>query len=68
MSTEIDITLIVPNPDQPRTVFDQAELEGLAQSIREVGLIQPITSLGNQPLDVLTLLAERCQQSRLAVQ
>ena len=43
MSTEIDITLIVPNPDQPRTVFDQAELEGLAQSIREVGLIQPIT-------------------------
>lgn len=42
MSTKIDITLIIPNPDQPRTVFDQAELEGLAQSIRENGLIQPI--------------------------
>ncbi len=33
---------ILPNPDQPRTIFDQAELEGLAQSIKETGLIQPI--------------------------
>lgn len=42
MNKKINITLIVPNPDQPRTVFDQTELEGLAQSIRENGLIQPI--------------------------
>lgn len=39
---KVAINLIIPNPDQPRTTFDQAELEGLAQSIRENGLIQPI--------------------------
>lgn len=39
---KVAINLIIPNPDQPRTRFDQAELEGLAQSIRENGLIQPI--------------------------
>lgn len=38
----IPIKKIRPNPRQPRTIFDQAELEGLAQSIRENGLIQPI--------------------------
>ena len=39
---KVDIHLIIPNPQQPRTVFDQEELEGLAQSIRENDLIQPI--------------------------
>jgi ParB family chromosome partitioning protein len=39
---KVNIHLIIPNPDQPRTIFDQAELEGLAQSIEENGLIQPI--------------------------
>lgn len=33
---------IKPNPNQPRKVFDQAELEKLAQSIDMNGLIQPI--------------------------
>ena len=41
-NTFIAINRIFPNPDQPRTVFDQEELEGLAQSIKENGLIQPI--------------------------
>lgn len=35
--------LIVPNPNQPRKRFDFDELENLAQSIRENGIIQPIT-------------------------
>ncbi|HPD79197.1 MAG TPA: ParB/RepB/Spo0J family partition protein [Spirochaetota bacterium] len=39
---EIDLDDIIPNPDQPRTVFDESEIEGLAESIRSVGLIQPI--------------------------
>ena len=34
---------IEPNPFQPRTAFDPAALEELAQSIRTFGLIQPIT-------------------------
>ncbi len=33
---------IIPNPNQPREVFDKTELEGLAQSIRQNGMIQPI--------------------------
>ncbi len=39
---EIDILKIVPNPDQPRTIFDENEIAGLAESINSVGLIQPI--------------------------
>ncbi|MEG0546405.1 MAG: ParB/RepB/Spo0J family partition protein [Oscillospiraceae bacterium] len=34
---------IVPNPNQPRKRFDYEELEGLAQSIRINGILQPIT-------------------------
>lgn len=39
---ELDIEAIRPNPDQPRTRFNEEEIEGLAESIRSVGLIQPI--------------------------
>ena len=41
--TEIDINLVDTNPFQPRTVFDQEALEELASSIKEIGVIQPIT-------------------------
>src|ERR1035437_8676618 len=33
---------ITPNPWQPRRVFDENEIQKLANSIKEVGLIQPI--------------------------
>lgn len=39
---EIDINLIEPNPDQPRTNFNQDELNELSSSIKKDGLIQPI--------------------------
>jgi ParB family transcriptional regulator, chromosome partitioning protein len=39
---KIKIEKIVPNPEQPRHEFDQAEMETLAQSIKEHGLINPI--------------------------
>jgi ParB family transcriptional regulator, chromosome partitioning protein len=39
---EIDLDRLVPNPQQPRSVFDEARLEELAQSIRTNGVIQPI--------------------------
>jgi len=39
----IEISKIEANPFQPRTKFEQGELEELAQSIRELGIIQPIT-------------------------
>lgn len=40
---EIAIDLINPNPDQPRINFDEEALEELATSIRELGIIQPLT-------------------------
>lgn len=39
---EIPLAEIFPNPDQPRTHFDAEEIEGLSESIKSVGLIQPI--------------------------
>mgnify|MGYP001807635405 CR=1 FL=1 len=39
----ININQIRPNPFQPRTNFNKSELEELAQSISEYGVIQPIT-------------------------
>jgi ParB family chromosome partitioning protein len=39
---ELDLDRLVPNPQQPRSVFDEAKLEELAQSIRASGMIQPI--------------------------
>jgi ParB family chromosome partitioning protein len=39
---EVDIDLIEPNPDQPRTHFNEARLDELAMSIRSNGLVQPI--------------------------
>lgn len=41
--TEIEISLIEANPFQPRTVFDQEALDELSSSIKEIGVIQPIT-------------------------
>ena len=41
--TEIKLSDIIPNPTQPRTAFDEEALEELAESIRQLGLIQPIT-------------------------
>ncbi len=38
----LDLALIDPNPDQPRTRFDADAVEELAQSIRADGVIQPI--------------------------
>lgn len=40
---EIKVEDIVPNPYQPRTEFAQEKLEELAESIKMMGLIQPIT-------------------------
>lgn len=40
---EIPVENIKPNPDQPRRTFDETALEELAMSIRELGIIQPLT-------------------------
>ena len=41
--SEVAINLIAPNPQQPRTQFDEESLSELAASIAELGIIQPVT-------------------------
>ncbi len=42
-TAELPVDRIIPNPQQPRTSFDEEALEELADSIRTLGVIQPIT-------------------------
>lgn len=39
---ELPIKSIIPNTKQPRTIFDEDEIQELSDSIKEVGLLQPI--------------------------
>lgn len=40
---DIALSQITPNPDQPRTTFDEDALDELASSIKELGIIQPLS-------------------------
>lgn len=40
---EVPMEDVVPNPTQPRTYFDEKALQDLSQSIKNLGVIQPIT-------------------------
>ena len=53
--SEIEISQIEPNPNQPRREFDQDALQELANSISEVGIIQPITlrQVGNGKYQII---------------
>ena len=53
---QIPIDQITPNPDQPRQVFDEEALEELATSIRELGIIQPLTlrSMGDNTYQIIS--------------
>ena len=53
---EIAISQITPNPDQPRQNFDGDALEELATSIRELGIIQPLTlrSTGDNTYQIIS--------------
>ena len=53
---EIPISQITPNPDQPRQNFDEDALEELATSIRELGIIQPLTlrSMGDNSYQIIS--------------
>jgi ParB family chromosome partitioning protein len=39
---EVEIEKVKPNPEQPRTQFDEQSIEELARSIKETGIIQPV--------------------------
>ncbi len=54
---QLPVNAIAPNPRQPRTSFDSAELAELAASIREHGVIQPILVTRGEKHDHFTLVA-----------
>lgn len=56
---EINIDLITPNPNQPRTHFDEEALDELASSIRELGIISPITLRKKDDGSFLIIAGER---------
>ncbi|MHB8133397.1 MAG: ParB/RepB/Spo0J family partition protein [Anaerolineaceae bacterium] len=57
---EIPVNEILPNPHQPRTEMNLDELQDLAESIREHGIIQPlIISPGNKENEYFLIAGER---------
>lgn len=62
----IDIGLIDPNPEQPRKKFDPDHLMQLADSIRSVGIIQPIVLAPNGKRYTIVAGERRWRAARLA--
>ncbi|MDT7705809.1 MAG: ParB family transcriptional regulator, chromosome partitioning protein [Pseudonocardiales bacterium] len=56
---EIDLASVVPNPQQPRTAFDEEALVELEHSIREFGLLQPIVVRESSPGSYQLVMGER---------
>lgn len=64
---ELDIDLIAPNPEQPRTHFEPEKLRELADSIREHGIIQPLVVSRDEAGGYRLVAGERrLQAARLA--
>lgn len=64
---EIELDLIDVNPFQPRTEFDEDALNELSESIKQLGIIQPVTlrKLDNGRYQIISG-ERRCRASRLA--
>ena len=54
---EAPVAQVIANPRQPRVQLDESELEGLANSIREYGVLQPLIVSYNPASDQYTLIA-----------
>lgn len=66
--TSLPLTVLVPNPEQPRKEFDPAALEELAASIRSQGVLQPILVRPAKEANQYEIIAgeRRWRASRLA--
>lgn len=63
--SEIELSKIHPNPEQPRSIFEEETLEELATSIRSLGLIQPITLKETGPDKYMIISGERRYRASL---
>ena len=57
--SEISLSQIEPNPNQPRTTFDETALEELAMSIGELGIIQPLSLRKTDDNSYMIIAGER---------
>lgn len=57
--SEVDLSLITANPNQPRRTFDEDALKELSDSIREHGVISPITLRKNADGSYMIIAGER---------
>ena len=55
----LDVNLIQPNPAQPRVTYEQEELEKLSDSIKEHGLLQPISVSKDKDGNYILIAGER---------
>lgn len=62
---EIELSKIQPNPEQPRSVFDEESLDELTASIRSLGIIQPITVKETGDRQYLIISGERRYRASL---
>ena len=56
---KIDVSLVKPNPNQPRKIFDEEKLHELSESIKEHGLLQPIVVIENTDGTFTLIAGER---------
>lgn len=64
--TQMSIDEIFPNPNQPRTHFNESELEELSESIRENGVLQPLLVRKNGSKYEIIAGERRYQASKIA--
>ncbi|MCM1068051.1 MAG: ParB/RepB/Spo0J family partition protein [Muribaculaceae bacterium] len=62
---DIPLAAISPNPDQPRQLFDDDALEELAASIRQIGIIQPLSLRKTGPESYQIIAGERRYRAAL---
>lgn len=64
--SQLPLDLIEPNPQQPRSRFDEDSMESLADSIAAVGVLQPVVVRASGDGYVLVAGERRCRAARLA--
>ena len=64
----LPVSNISPNPQQPRKIFEEEQLDDLAASIKQHGIIQPLIVIAAEGIDRYTLIAgeRRLRAARLA--
>lgn len=63
---EIDINQVIPNPDQPRKIFDQDAIKDLAKTVKKYGLLSPIIATLDRDKYVIVAGERRFRAAQVA--